>query len=54
MITIGNITFGETTEYKAVFSDVTGVNTGDDVRIAGVKVGSVKSIDIYQRTPGAW
>jgi len=49
VITIGNLTFGESTEYKAVFSDVTGLNTGDDVRISGVRVGSVKSIDIYQR-----
>jgi len=49
VITIGNVTFGESTEYKAVFSDVTGLNTGDDVRISGVRVGSVKSIDIYQR-----
>ena len=49
VITIGNVTFGESKEYKAVFSDVTGLNTGDDVRIAGVRVGSVKSIDIVDR-----
>lgn len=49
VITIGNVTFGQTTEYKAVFSDATGLNTGDDVRISGVRVGSVKSIDIYER-----
>ncbi|MFD7076418.1 MCE family protein [Nocardioides sp. NPDC059952] len=47
-ITIGNVTFGKTDEYKAVFTDVTGVNKGDDVRIAGVKVGSVKGIDISE------
>jgi phospholipid/cholesterol/gamma-HCH transport system substrate-binding protein len=45
-ITIGNVTFGQTDEYKAVFTDVTGVNKGDDVRISGVKVGSVKGIEI--------
>ncbi len=28
-ITIGNITFGSTKEYKAVFADVTGVVAGD-------------------------
>jgi len=50
VITIGNVTFGDSTEYKAVFSDVTGLNTGDDVRISGVRVGSVKSIDIYERS----
>jgi len=36
-------------EYKAVFTDVTGVTKGDDVRIAGVAVGSVKKIEIYHR-----
>ena len=36
--------------YKAVFSDATGVVKGDDVRIAGVKVGSVKEIKIVDRT----
>jgi len=46
VITIGNVTFGSSKEYKAVFVDATGVNTGDDVRIAGVKVGSVKKIEI--------
>ena len=48
VITIGNVSFGQSTDYKAVFTDVTGLNTGDDVRISGVRVGSVKSIDIYR------
>jgi len=48
-VMIGNVTFGDTKEYKAVFSDATGVVKGDDVRIAGVKVGTVGGIDIYQR-----
>jgi phospholipid/cholesterol/gamma-HCH transport system substrate-binding protein len=48
-ITIGNITFGETAEYKAVFSDVTGLSKGDDVRIAGVRVGSVEAIGLHGR-----
>ncbi len=47
--TIGNLSFGETEEYKAVFTDTTGLNKGDDVRISGVRVGTVKSIDIYER-----
>ena len=34
VVTIGNLSFGATKEYKAVFSDTTGLNTGDDVRIA--------------------
>ncbi len=49
VITIGNISFGSTTQYKAVFSDVTGLNKGDDVRISGVRVGAVKKIEIYRR-----
>jgi phospholipid/cholesterol/gamma-HCH transport system substrate-binding protein len=47
VITIGNITFGEKAEYRAVFSDATGVVNGDDVRIAGVKVGSVQDVEIH-------
>ena len=48
-VTIGNLTFGESKEYRAVFSDVTGVVNGDDIRIAGVKVGSVGEIEIHQK-----
>ena len=46
VVTIGNLSFKGSQDYKAVFADVTGMNTGDDVRIAGVKVGTVSSIDI--------
>ncbi|RRO14174.1 MCE family protein [Saccharopolyspora rhizosphaerae] len=48
-ITIANTSFGPTTEYSARFTDVTGLNEGDDVRIAGVKVGQVDSIEIAER-----
>jgi phospholipid/cholesterol/gamma-HCH transport system substrate-binding protein len=47
--TIGNITFGGKTTYKAIFSDVTGLLPGNDVRIAGVRVGQVKSIALADR-----
>ena len=50
VLIIGNISFGSTKDYKAEFVDATGVNKGDDVRIAGVKVGTVKDIDIVDRT----
>ena len=33
-----------------MFVDATGVVKGDDVRIAGVKVGTVKDIEIVDRT----
>lgn len=46
--TIGNLSFGDTAEYRAVFSDATGVTAGDDVRIAGVKVGTVQDIEIVE------
>ncbi|MGZ4448321.1 MAG: MCE family protein [Nocardioides sp.] len=50
VVTIGNITFGGAKQYKAEFVDATGVVKGDDVRIAGVKVGTVKDISIVDRT----
>ena len=48
-VTIANSGFGPTTPYTARFSDVTGLNEGDDVRIAGVKAGQVDSIRIADR-----
>jgi phospholipid/cholesterol/gamma-HCH transport system substrate-binding protein len=48
--TIGNLTFSGASTYKAVFADATGVNKGDDIRVAGVKVGTVKSVAITDRT----
>jgi phospholipid/cholesterol/gamma-HCH transport system substrate-binding protein len=50
IITIGNISFAGSKEYKAQFVDATGVVKGDDVRIAGVKVGSVSEVEIVDRT----
>ncbi|WP_328990868.1 MCE family protein [Kribbella sp. NBC_01245] len=47
-VTIGNISFTDTTRYKAVFTDVTGLSKGDDIRIAGVRVGQVNKIDLHQ------
>jgi phospholipid/cholesterol/gamma-HCH transport system substrate-binding protein len=49
-VTIGNISFNPTTKYRAVFTDAVGLNQGDDVRIAGVKVGQVDKIALYQDT----
>ena len=47
VITIGNVSFAEQREYKAVFSDATGVVKGDDIRIAGVRVGSVSDVEVH-------
>ncbi|MDO1484459.1 Mce family protein [Rhodococcus rhodochrous] len=38
--------FTGTENYRATFTDVSGLGTGDKVRIAGVQVGSVKKVDI--------
>jgi phospholipid/cholesterol/gamma-HCH transport system substrate-binding protein len=42
--TIGNFGVGKSTTYHAKFTDVTGLLPGNEVRIAGVKVGKVKSV----------
>ncbi len=47
--TIGNVRFGGSTSYKAVFGDVTGLLPGNEVRIAGVRVGQVDAIEVHER-----
>lgn len=46
--TIRNDSGGPSHEYSALFSDATSLNKGDDIRIAGVKVGTVGSIQVTQ------
>ena len=48
-VTIGNVSFGDSKEYRAEFVDATGMVEGDDVRVAGVKVGTVKEIEVVER-----
>ncbi|WP_327087721.1 MCE family protein [Nonomuraea sp. NBC_01738] len=43
-ITIAGVRLGPTTTYHATFTDVTSLRTGDDVRVAGVRVGRVEEI----------
>jgi phospholipid/cholesterol/gamma-HCH transport system substrate-binding protein len=50
VVLIGNLDFQSERTYKADFTDVTGLVKGDDIRIAGVKVGSVKDVQIKDRT----
>jgi phospholipid/cholesterol/gamma-HCH transport system substrate-binding protein len=50
VVTIGNLNFSGASTFKAVFADATGVNKGDDIRVAGVKVGTVKDVAITDRT----
>ncbi|GAA5199040.1 MCE family protein [Rugosimonospora acidiphila] len=44
--TLGSLSLGGGTVYRARFADVTGVLPGDDVRIAGVKVGQVTRVGL--------
>ncbi|MUL78715.1 MCE family protein [Mycolicibacterium sp. CBMA 226] len=37
---------GSTNTYSAVFTDVTGLHEGDDVRVAGVRVGRVDAVEL--------
>ncbi|MGW0886358.1 MlaD family protein, partial [Streptomyces sp. NPDC002671] len=48
--TIVNISFTPKDTYHAVFTDVTGLETGDDIRVAGVRVGEVEGIRVKNRT----
>lgn len=45
-VTLRRDVSGATTPYAAVFTDVFGLREGDDVRMAGVRVGRVESIDL--------
>jgi len=47
--TLGSFSSGGTV-YRARFTDVTGLLVGDDVRIAGVKVGQVRGIKVVDNT----
>ncbi|MEZ0580803.1 MCE family protein [Nocardioides sp. MH1] len=49
-IIMGNIGLGSSTTYKAVFTNASMLEKGDDVRIAGVSVGEVKDVEHYERT----
>ena len=46
---MGNFAFGTETEYKAQFTSASLLKEGDDVRVAGVTVGSVKGVEIRDR-----
>jgi phospholipid/cholesterol/gamma-HCH transport system substrate-binding protein len=46
---MGSFAFGSETEYKAEFTSASLIQKGDDVRVAGVTVGSVKDVEIKDR-----
>lgn len=45
-VSISNTSVGDTISYAAKFTDVTSLNPGDDVRIRGVRVGQVDSLEV--------
>ncbi|WP_031518292.1 MCE family protein [Streptomyces sp. NRRL F-5123] len=47
-ISIAGAGVGDTYGYNALFTDTTGLMSGDSVRIAGVKVGTVDSVSVYR------
>ncbi|MFF3572707.1 MCE family protein [Nocardia jiangxiensis] len=44
--TVGNIRFNPVDSYGAAFTDASGLKPGDDVKVAGVAIGKVKSVDL--------
>ena len=52
--TITNAGYGEQLTYRAEFSDVAGLVEGDEVRIAGVRVGQITGIGLAERTDRPW
>ena len=48
-VTIANMDLSSKNSYTARFSDVTSLNEGDDIRIAGVRVGQVEKISVADR-----
>lgn len=45
-VVISEVRFQETEQYNAVFSEISGLETGDEVRVAGVTVGQVNEVDL--------
>jgi len=52
-MTLSNGGFAKRDVYKAMFTDVTGVANGDEVRIAGVRVGTVRSVEVVDKDKAA-
>lgn len=48
-VTIANGSSSSGAAYTALFTDATSLNPGDDVRMAGVRIGSVTTVEIQDR-----
>jgi phospholipid/cholesterol/gamma-HCH transport system substrate-binding protein len=44
--TLGEVSFAKSIVLKARFSNIDGINTGSDVKISGIKIGTAKSIEL--------
>lgn len=49
-LTIANTSFAPSTGYRALFTDVTALNPGDEIRIGGVRVGQVDRIGLTDQS----
>lgn len=45
-LVMGDVRSGDRTIYRATFVDVSGLKSGDEVRVASVAVGTIKSVDV--------
>ena len=45
-LTIANTTLGPTSGYVARFTDATGLNEGDDIRMSGVRIGQITDVSV--------
>lgn len=45
VVVVGDLRFVPTRSYRALFTSASGMRVGDDVKVAGVPVGKVKSVD---------
>lgn len=48
-VTIANVGVTDTVSYTARFTDVTSLNPGDDIRMAGVRIGQVEKVEVADR-----
>ena len=46
-VIMGNVGFGDSHTYQAVFTSASSLEKGDDVRVAGVSVGEVKKVEHF-------
>jgi phospholipid/cholesterol/gamma-HCH transport system substrate-binding protein len=50
-VQLSGVTFSDQDSYSASFTDVSGLHEGDEVRVAGVRVGEVEGISIVDDVP---